>query len=119
MRLCALRRAVSAGRPLEPGGPLAWAAVSIKACQRAVGMQAACGRCGQTRVIVEQKREGIGRKWKRSRTERAREEAYVPANGNAPWRRAFRGGKPPHPPPGIHTWYPHIIRLVKVKSFEV
>ena len=28
----ALRMAVSAGRPLEPGGPLAWAAVSIKAC---------------------------------------------------------------------------------------
>ena len=43
----ALRIAVSAGRPLEPGGPLAWAAVSIKACERAVGMQAACGRCGR------------------------------------------------------------------------
>ena len=43
----ALRPAVSAGRPLEPGGPLAWAAVSIKACERAVGMQAACGRCGR------------------------------------------------------------------------
>ena len=40
--------------------------------------------------------------------QRKGKQRKVPATGNAPWRRAFRGGKPPHTPPGIHAWYPHI-----------
>ena len=34
LRLCAAQSSQCRGRPLEPGGPLAWAAVSIKACER-------------------------------------------------------------------------------------